>query len=318
MGDKSRIAWTDASWNPITGCSKVSPGCANCYAETMAKRLQAMGSPRYKAGFTPTFHPEALAEPLRWQTPRRIFVCSMGDLFHEKITDEQIAAVFGVMAAAPRHTFQVLSKRPERMRAWFEWVASRKWKAPHSDVRVTPHPWYVVSFEAAVYPLPKLPSLQPPYPWPLPNVWLGVTAEDQERADERIPFLLETPAAKRFVSVEPCIGPVDLRHIKPWHPAHGPDGADALAGGSWGHEFVKRLSPGSPGYCNHSDAPRLDWVIVGGESGPAFRPLDLYWVRSIRDQCAGAGVPFFLKQLAGVRPEHLPALDGKQWLEFPR
>lgn len=176
----SKIEWTDVTWNPMTGCSKISPGCKNCYAERMAARLQAMGQPRYANGFKPTFHPDALGEPLNWKKPRMAFVGSMTDLLHEDFTDEQIGSVFSVIALCALmkrgHIFQVLTKRPERLAELL-----LRYREEH-----------------------------PSTPWPLPNLWLGTSAEDQQRADERIPHLLAVPAAVRFLSCEPLLGPVDL------------------------------------------------------------------------------------------------------------
>lgn len=252
----TKIEWTDQTWNPITGCSRVSEGCRNCYAERMAARLARMGTKggeRYEGTVTwrqkpqwsgvTRFHPDVLAYPLRWRKPRMIFVCSMSDLFHEENTGDEIAAVFGVMAATPQHTYQVLTKRSERMREWFEWVATYRWARAALSA-----------------------------PWPLPNVWLGVSVEDQEHADERIPHLLRCPAAVRFVSYEPALGPVYL--------------ADYLE---------KRYRTGFP-----VDGPGvigLDWIIAGGESGPGARGAHPQWFRDVLDQCAEAGVSFFQKQL---------------------
>lgn len=235
MGDRTAIPWTDATWNPIVGCSKTSPGCAHCYAETMGRRLRAMGRPEYQdahdgQGWTgrTVFVPERLSQPLRWRKPRMIFVCSMGDLFHESVPFEHVAAVWGVMAACPEHTFQVLTKRPERMA---EFLARRVGGK-----------------------------------WPLPNVWLGTTTEDQRRADERIPHLLRCPAAVYFVSGEPLLSSLTLP-------------ADFLA-----------LGPQA-------------WVIVGGESGPDARPMNPAWARGLRDQCRNAGVPYFFKQWGEWAPD---------------
>lgn len=253
MGDKTGIEWTDATWNPATGCDKVSPGCDRCYAETFAERWRGTRGHYFETGFDVQLRPDKLGLPLRWTKPRRIFVNSMSDLFHDKVSDTYIAKVFAVMAAAPHHTFQVLTKRHGRMRSllnnptFFETVADY-WP------------------EFGPMPLGTDRRL-----WPLPNVWLGVSAEDQKRADLRIPALLDTPAAVRFVSAEPLLGPIDL---------HGdPIGKDSVF---WiGH---------------------LDWVIVGGESGPGARPMHPDWARSMRDQCVAAGVPFLFKQWGEFRP----------------
>ena len=237
MGGK--IEWCDETWNPISGCTKVSAGCANCYAERMAKRFVRKGisgrnGRKIKALHfrSVLLHPDSLDRPLRWKKPRRVFVCSMGDLFHEDVPDEFIKRVWSVMAEAQRHTFMVLTKRPERMLAHLAGEQRRGWKRD----------------------------------WP--NIWLGVSAEDQRTADERIPLLLQTPAAVRFVSVEPMLGPVDFRKVPGFNLA-GQAGVDLL---------------------------RNFWVICGGESGPGARPMNPQWPRDLRDQCKAAGVPFLFKQ----------------------
>ena len=211
MSDDSKIEWTNATWNPIRGCSRVSEGCRHCYAESVAARFSgpglpyeglvriASGKPTGWNGVVRMVH-EHLADPLRWKRPRRVFVNSMSDLFHESLTNEQIAAVFGVMAAAPRHTFQVLTKRSARMREWFAWVADHGARGARSACRASAALYLVAS--------PEVPGGDE---WPLRNVWLGVSTENQAAADERIPELLRTPAAVRWISAEPLIGPVDLR-----------------------------------------------------------------------------------------------------------
>jgi protein gp37 len=271
VADKSAIEWTDASWNPIVGCSIVSPGCTNCYAMKMAARIEHMGgSPHYddltqdsKAGPVWTgkvaMAPDhILTQPLRWKRGRKIFVNSMGDLFHESIGDEQIDKVFAVMALCPQHTFQVLTKRAERMRAYFD----RGYSAMGTPKRCMLVEEEMTSFTAGKYGAPCAVES-----WPLPNVWLGVSTERQQEADERIPLLLQTPAAVRFISAEPLLGPIDLSTINTC----------------------------SPGYSTTMGA-NLDWVIVGGESGHGARPMHPDWARSLREQCAAAGVPFFFKQ----------------------
>ncbi|WP_052622288.1 DUF5131 family protein, partial [Mycobacteroides abscessus] len=229
MGDKTGIEWADATWNPVTGCDKVSPGCDHCYAETFAERWRGTRGHYFETGFDVQLRPDKLDLPLRWTKPRRIFVNSMSDLFHDKVPDEYIARVFAVMALAPQHTFQLLTKRHGRMRTLlrdgeFQQQVYDAWgqlEMPKGRPSMEDWPWSG---------------------WPLPNVWLGVSAEDQKRADLRIPALLDTPAAARFVSAEPLLGPIDL---------HGdPIGKDSVF---WiGH---------------------LDWVIVGGESGSGARPM---------------------------------------------
>lgn len=261
---KTEISWTDMSWNPVRGCSRVSEGCRHCYAEQQAARivrmakgrpspydglvkLTAAGEPRWTGEVR--LVPEHLADPLRWKKPRRVFVNSMSDLFHESLTNEQIAAVFGVMAAAPQHTFQILTKRARRMREWFEWAGRLTLDDLEAEAKLQ-------AGEDRDYVAVR------GHTWPLPNVWLGISVENQEAADERIPELLRTPAAVRFLSCEPLLGPVDLCHVQ----HRGRQGE------------------------------RISWVISGCESGPGARPCEVEWLRSLRDQCAAAGVPYFLKQ----------------------
>lgn len=257
----TKIEWTDQTWNPIVGCSVVSPGCTNCYAMRMAgTRLK---STKPYSGLTQDtkagpvwngkvrFLEERLTQPLRWRKPRRVFVNSMGDLFHEDVSDDEIDRVFAVMAATSRHTYQVLTKRPERM-------------GDHVS------------------------RLARTISWPIPNVWLGTSVEDQARANERIPALLNTPAVVRFLSCEPLLGPVDL---DPWL-------------------YRRQCSARGP-VCQPQ--PPLDWVIVGGESGPKARDMNPAWARDIRDQCAKARVAFFMKQMA--RKTRIP--DYLMVREFP-
>ena len=276
MGDRSAIEWTEATWNPIVGCSVTSPGCTNCYAMRMAARLERMSQPRYAGLTQPTKAgpvwtgvlrqaPEAtLLQPLRWKRPRRIFVNSMSDLFHEDVPDEWIDQVFAVMALAPQHTFQVLTKRTERMR---DYVCTR------AGDWMLHLPEAFLSIGAFTLSLGFT-----PVQWPLPNVWCGVSVEDQARADERIPHLLATPAAKRFLSCEPLLGPVNLTDL-------GGSGS-AKSYGAHGFTCLR-------GLCGR---PAVDWVIVGGESGPSARPMYPDWARSLRKQCQVASVPFFFKQ----------------------
>ena len=353
MSDKSRIEWTHASWNPVVGCSVVSPGCANCYAMGQAARIERMQERALDsvearrrspyAGLTqaskagPVWNgkvalasDETLTAPLRWKRPRKIFVNSMGDLFHEAVPDAWIDQVFAVMALSPRHTFQVLTKRPKRMREWFE----ERWQpAParriqlgeasidlpaeeHGETRR-------VQVERECEPFIQqfnladtennalwtagdaLKCMQ--WDWPLPNVWLGVSAERQAEADERIPDLLATPAAVRFVSCEPLLGPVDLARIELVKRVEGsPRGGvhlDALAGRyvESGMPYVGEWDVDGP-YPEGRAPIRLDWIIVGGESGPNARPMHVAWVRAIRDQCAAAGTPLFFKQFGEWAP----------------
>lgn len=282
--DKTKIAWTEATWNPIRGCSRVSPGCEHCYAETMAGRFCGPGQP-YEGLIKLTTKerilrrdlrngdvefekvtkttarwngvvrdiPSALDQPIRWKRPRRIFVNSMSDMFHEKLSDEQISAVFGVMASAEQHTFQVLTKRPERMLKFFEDHLARF--AKNGDA------WIETGFlRAAEAAGAKVTTRRHPT-WPLKNVWLGVSVEDQPYANERVPLLLRVPAAVRFVSAEPLLGPVDLDE--------------------WLHGY----------------GTKLDWVIAGGESGKNARHCRLPWIRNIVHDCEQAKVACFVKQV---------------------
>ncbi|MFZ1430585.1 MAG: phage Gp37/Gp68 family protein [Geminicoccaceae bacterium] len=307
MGDRTGIEWTDASWNPLRGCSRVSEGCRHCYAETVAARFSGPGQP-YEGLAKRVTRPDGTSEarwtgevelvehmleqPLRWKRPRRIFVNSMSDLFHESVPDEWIDEIFAVMACAPQHVFQVLSKRPERMLAYLTdpdlleridcmigYLADR-----HSD----PLARRTTDLRATA---PYLSGDDPP--WPLPNVWLGVSVEDQATADERIPVLLDTPAAVRWISAEPLLGPVDLCSTK---------GGTLWMGGQRGcggtHRGIGSADCPREPHHHHDDRckPGLDWVVTGGESGTGARPMHPDWARSLRDQCTAAGVPFLFKQ----------------------
>jgi protein gp37 len=268
MADKSKIEWTDSTWNPIVGCTIVSPGCTNCYAMKWAH--SGMKAIKHYDGTTKVVNGHAiwtglvrqapehiLMAPLKWKKPRRIFVNSMSDLFHEDVPDEWIDRVFAVMALCPQHVFQVLTKRSKRMREYM--TALRQ-----ADGICGP---CMEIIEQARILRPS--NLYNMTDWPLSNVWLGVSCEDQARADERIPDLLATPAAVRFVSAEPLLGPIDFaRHIK-----------------------IRMPSVHSPVEVN------LDWIIVGGESGSGSRHFDIGWARSIINQCKAAGVACFVKQL---------------------
>lgn len=263
---KTRIKWADSTWNPITGCSPISEGCANCYAERMSKRLAGRFGYPADEPFRVTLHPERLDEPKHWRKPKRVFVCSMGDLFHTDVPFEFIALVFGRMHSARHHTYLVLTKRPDRMAEFIRWY-QQEWLGPFASA----------------------------WPREYQHVWLGVTAENQRTADERIPLLLAIPAAKRFVSCEPLLGPVDLA------------GLNGLIG--VGLSTIDALN----GYHIHHDDDdkaerydRLDWVIAGGETGPGARPMHPDWARSLRDQCQAAGVPFFFKHFGewGITKPH--------------
>lgn len=231
---RSSIEWTESTWNPVTGCTKVSPGCANCYAERMARRLRAMGQANYAEGFQVTTHPHMLKRPLEWRQPQVIFVNSMSDLFHSEVPEAFIRDVFRVMGEADRHLFQVLTKRSERLAA-----------------------------------------LAPSLPW-ADNIWAGVSVENRDYL-WRMDHLRRVPAAVRFVSFEPLLGPL-----------------------------------------GDADLEAIDWVIVGGESGPGARPMEREWVVEIRDRCLVEEVPFFFKQWGGVRRKEAGReLDGRTWDEMP-
>lgn len=305
----TKIEWTDATWNPVIGCRHVSEGCRHCYAETMSKRLAAMGQEDYASildangrfSGKATTRPETLAEPLRWKKPRMVFVNSMSDLFHEDVPFEFVAAVFGVMAACPQHTFQVLTKRPERALKFFEWCEGRDSCNGPSDLCVQ-HAHETQSVIDAHKDWEHVCEGDPP-DWPLKNVWLGVSVATQADADKNIPILLKCPAAVRFVSAEPLIEAVNLRElnavataVRDGKPLVVRDQVDAL-GGVGGGPLAMLL-----GYGEKRAA--LDWIIVGGESGPSARPCDIAWIRSIVEQCKAARVPCFVKQIGA-----LPVID---------
>ncbi len=231
---KSSIEWTDATWNPVTGCTKISPGCKHCYAERMAKRLKAMGQRNYANGFDLTLQPHMLERPLQWRRPSQVFVNSMSDLFHKDVPGAYIKRVFDVMRRADWHQYQVLTKRSERLR-----------------------------------------ELAPQLPWE-PQIWMGVSVENEDYL-YRIDDLRQTGAHIKFLSLEPLLGPLHRLNLR-----------------------------------------GIDWVIVGGESGPAARPMRADWVREIRDRCRRSDVPFFFKQWGGpVKSRNGRLLDGRTWDEMP-
>lgn len=311
----SKIEWTDETWNPTRGCSRVSPGCDHCYAIREARRHDHAGG-AYE-GLTRLrkkddeldwsgrvkFVQDVLAKPLRWTKPRLVFVNSMSDLFHEKFTNEQIAAVFGVMAASPTHTFQVLTKRAKRMRQWVRWIENDADGAVDGCLLHAQDHLGIVRTGGKWAP--------PGTPWPLPNVWLGVSVEDQARADERIPHLVETPAVVRFVSCEPLLGPVNLTRIVSQRFPTNPPGHvefDGLRG------YV-----GGPRPEDDTPAVRgLQWVIVGGESGPKARPYERAWAGAIIEHCRHAGVACFHKQMgAHVLDRNDAGFEGEHSGEWP-
>lgn len=289
MAETTRIEWTEATWNPITGCTLVSEGCRHCYAARLAAtrlrdhpsraglaRVNASGEAKFTGEVR--FNEDWLDQPLRWRRPRRVFVCAHGDLFHESVPDEWIDRVFAVMALASQHTFQVLTKRPERMRDYLgAHDVGLRWRDLMPE-RARVHIGRAVNWTCGG----------------LSNVWLGTSVEDQATADARIPHLLATPAAVRFVSAEPLLGAVDLTTVA----MNTPDEADDPC-----RENVLRP---------HEGWPALDWIIVGGESGAGARPMHPDWARSLRDQCQAAGVPFFFKQWgawAAIKD------DGGSWID---
>lgn len=326
MSDKSAIQWTDATWNPVVGCMKVSAGCERCYAITQAYRLEHNFKQAAYAGTTRKLPdgsmnwtgkvrclPERLSAPLRWREPRRVFVNSMSDLFHPDVPDEFIEQVFGAMAAAHWHTFQVLTKRPERMLAWFteryqvplidgrigwEGRDNRVWAHRGDTLDPTKDTGWTADGQVAA-----------PWSWPLPNVWLGVSTEDQLTANERIPLLLKTPAAVRFLSCEPLIGPIDLSDFLPYYTA---------CGASRDEQTTAALNDLFRAVVRKMGGPGISWVIAGGESGADHRPLNLDWARSLRDQCAAHGIAYYFKQVGGrTHAAGGRLLDGRTHDEFP-
>jgi len=314
MGKKTGIEWTDSSWNPLRGCLTVSEGCRNCYAEKLAGRFSGSGYAYEglatmiggRARWTGKVElvEKHLLDPLRWgpvkggcdcdevtgrvrmwtNRPRRIFVNSMSDLFHENVPDEWIDRIFAVMALCPQHIFQVLTKRPERMMKYCSDNLPARLIKPMTDAVILrsnrfPKDWGIP---------PKM---------PLPNVWLGVSVENQAAADNRIEWLLRTPAALRFISAEPLLGPINLGWVG--CECDNPDSwdgvIDALGGFTWTEEWDN--ADGSERHTRHRQTiPKLDWVIAGGESGPGARPMHPDWLRSLMQQCKAAEVPFFFKQ----------------------
>lgn len=340
MGTTS-IEWTEKTWNPLRGCSPVSPGCKNCYAERIAARFSGPGQPfegfakwRTKSGaqdiaqedlhlWAPgerepawtgktALIPKKLIEPLSWTGRHRVFVNSMSDLFHEGFTFAEIATVFSIMAIG-RHTYQILTKRIDRALEFFAWMEQREDQNLGTlgdlyGLHVSPMRMPEETFDDDRHPADD--DLEAIYDagWPLDNVWLGVSAENQRFYDERVPMLLRCPAAKRFVSYEPALGEVKLGLHK---------NSAAVAGhcvdinGDWWHEPGTCRDPICGGRCC---APVIDWVIVGGESGHEARVFDVAWARSVVEECKAAHVPVFVKQL-GAKPQD--ARSGDQYVFAP-
>lgn len=303
---KSKIEWTTDTWNPVTGCTRVSSGCDNCYAVGMTRRLAGMPQTKEKYGglinegknhFNGTIklHNDELIRPLKWKKPRTIFVNSMSDLFHPEVPFVFIAAVFGVMAYCKDHTFQVLTKRPERMAEFFKWLKKGEMKTEDGEVLdydetqkcVTMAIHKIKSKDIILMGMTNVKGRD----WPIPNVWLGTSVENQQTANERIPHLLRCSASVRFLSCEPLLGPVKLTNMDV-ELAGDPDWCfiDCLTG--------EHNDMGRP--CK--EVPTIQWVIVGGESGPNARPIEPEWIRSLRDQCGLAKVPFFFKQWGEYAP----------------
>jgi protein gp37 len=326
MGDKSKIEWTDASWNPIRSrearngkigwhCEHVSEGCRHCYAERMNKGRFGNGL-EYKPALTEDRHghgpwaqlfldDKMLTRPLRWRRPRMIFVCSMTDLFADFVPDMWIDKMFAVMALCPQHTFQVLTKRPQRMRDYF--TAHRR-PATADDLRRASMFSATNRLQGYIADYVKRGAFEPNgygpiyhQDWerakdrlrhhPLANVWLGVSIEDQAAANERLPHLLQTPAAIRFASAEPLLGPIDLTAIR-YRDGDAEMRWNALTAEAWVDN-----SDSASAYADYCDGvTKLDWLIAGGESGPKARPMHPDWPLALRDQCKAASVPFFFKQ----------------------
>ena len=296
MSTNTSIEWTDSTWNPVTGCTKVSAGCDHCYAETFAERWRGTPGHYFERGFDVQLRPDKLTLPWRWKKSRRIFVNSMSDLFHDSVPDQFIARVFGVMALAGQHTFQLLTKRHARMRS----LLSDPDRLARLDPGYLGH-WINDGL------------------WPLRNVWVGVSVENQQWADIRIPALLDTPAAVRWLSCEPLLGPVDLDG--PIVSGHRPRLTYWLTGRpGWGPE---ETTPTGITVQGLTTGPRVDWVVAGGESGRGARPMHPHWARTLRDQCAQAGVPFHFKQAGSVLAKEWGTAgkggNSAEWPEsFPR
>ena len=309
MSDKSKIEWTDASWNIVTGCTRASPGCDFCYAVRTTKRLAAMGQEKYKGlvnegkdhfnGVVKT-HERLLKVPLSWREPRKVFVCSMSDLFHKDVPFDFIDKAFAVMALCPQHVFQILTKRPERMADYLN--------TPFRNNRVADAFMGIPGLMLSTLERQRGNTYQSLRGGRLllDNVWLGTSVENQATADERIPHLLKCPASVRWLSCEPLLGAVDLSENGTLYFCPT---CDELGGG-----------PGDMSICGRDDCRNsyinrgIDWVVVGGESGAGARPMHPDWARDLRDDCKGAGIPYFFKQWG----KHVPVqYDGGHWFHNP-
>lgn len=288
----TKIEWTEKTWNPLAGCTILSPACRGCFAMKDAHRLAGNPNPKIAtkyAGTTKTVKgkpvwtgrvniasDEVLTQPLRWKKPRMIFVNSMSDIFHEAVPEEAIDRIFAVMALCPQHTFQLLTKRPERMRVYLK-----------------SEPYDAINAQAGTLMLWE--AMPERDVGPLSNVWLGVSVEDQKRADERIPVLLDTPAAVRWISAEPLLGPIDLTGFLPCRCEKSTDCPTPADFKCW------------------SNIATLDWVVCGGESGPTARPMHPDWARSLRDQCNAASTPFLFKQWGSWLPGQFGPPPALEW-----
>lgn len=321
VGANSNIEWTrgdDGSrgytWNPVDGCTRVSEGCRHCYIERQTSFRVAhrrFDGARIGATTGVLLHPRRLIAPLGWSKPSRVFVCSMADLFHASVPEGYIAQIFAVMALAPQHTFQVLTKRHDRMRSVLQGCAHSGAHSPGVDFR-SAMAWAVS--KANPNRLTGIPDdaehqVLHETPWPLPNVWLGVSTEDQKHADLRIPTLLDTPAAVRWISAEPLLGAIDLTDYTIRSRPVTDDVLDAPIGA----EVFGMVRSGDH-YWDRKTG--LDWVVVGGESGPGARPMHPDWARSLRDQCVSAGIPYFFKQWGEFVPETHPACVNEDGHRF--
>lgn len=304
MADNTKIEWADATVNAINGCSVTSPGCSHCYAMKLAGTrirnhptrqgltIDSKAGPVWNGEVR--LHEPALLQPLTWKKPRRIFWNAHGDTFHENVPDEWIDRIFAVAALTPQHTHMILTKRSARMR---EYVKTREGMGNAEICRaINAIPYGIGNRKGALE-------------IPLPNMWLGVSVEDQTRADERIPDLLATPAAVRFISAEPLLGPVDLACIK--HPDVAGASIEVLKGFEWSppdRQFQISVPMPPRNWTAGIGLSRINWVIAGGESGHGARPMHPDWARSLRDQCAAAGVPFHFKQWGEWRDQggHVP------------
>lgn len=338
MSDNTPIEWArhpvtgkGATWNPITGCRLVSEGCRHCYAARLAATrmknhpsrkglARANAAGEFKFTGEVRFNAEWLDQPLRWRTPRGIFVCAHGDLFAEGVPDDWIDKVFAVMALSPQHVFFVLTKRPERARAYASNLPARQEGDPNwpaNPLEIAAHEIFEdMGFDGDVAATRAYEKVQE---WPLPNVWLGTSIEDQATADMRIPELLATPAAIRFVSAEPLLGKIDLTNLRRYNP-QGKPWINALTGvvthGGYLARSADECSLNTRTQLFPPELPGIDWVIAGGESGPHARPMHPDWARALRDQCA-AGVPFFMKQMGGTRKPFPPIPSELMIREVP-